>query len=261
MANLNPKVSGKAWSRWAFVSAFFLVASMSWASPPQLRIVYFEDFSPFCSGRGSTVKGIFVDMAKELGKRVGFDVTNYGYPWQRAQMMVRKGEADAFMTVATPGRMEYVNAGSVPVLVDRNVAVTAKNNPLLSRLRAISSLADAKKYRLVTYRGDDWAKDHLGDAQLEYVVTVQAAMQFIADGRGDLMIEDVFTLQKNIHDLHLDSKLELLPYSYETLKFVFCIRKTFDGGPALLGLIDAELSKMREDGTMARIFHDYGVNQ
>src|SRR4051812_13057315 len=68
-----------------------------------LRIVYFDNFSPFCwVNEKGDMQGLLVDTLNEaLGQRLNLSLQHNGFPWIRAQQMVKASVADAFCTVPT----------------------------------------------------------------------------------------------------------------------------------------------------------------
>jgi len=70
-----------------------------------------EDYWPaiYRSGEGAPA-GIFNDILTEVFKRLGIPLKKAVYPWKRAQMMVKNGEADGMVTVYTKERAAYTVA-------------------------------------------------------------------------------------------------------------------------------------------------------
>ncbi|WP_246804145.1 hypothetical protein [Desulfosarcina cetonica] len=86
---------------------FLLVTGSAFAEDP-MKFVYFEDFAPYSYREDGCMKGILIDVTDRIVRtQMGLLVRHTGYPWERAQAMVRTGEADAFISVPTPARSVY----------------------------------------------------------------------------------------------------------------------------------------------------------
>lgn len=135
-------------------------------SATDLRVVYNEDYAPLSFRDQGVMRGVLIELMDELGRRLGVKVVHEGYPWERAQLMVRNGDADVFVTLVNPARGEYAVATAVPILRVNNYGVTARTNPQIAQLRAIKTLHDARSYAHVNFLGSGWAKAQLVDANV-----------------------------------------------------------------------------------------------
>ena len=62
-----------------------------------IRFVYYNDNAPFGWEENGEMQGIYIDIVNEVfKKRLGIPVEHRGYPWKRAQMMVKNGDADGY---------------------------------------------------------------------------------------------------------------------------------------------------------------------
>ncbi|MCP4023872.1 MAG: transporter substrate-binding domain-containing protein, partial [Desulfobacteraceae bacterium] len=95
--------------------AIVLFCTPAFAQKP-IKIVYFENFAPFSWKENNQMHGILIDVLTEaIQERIKIGLLHEGYPWARAQSMVRTGKADAFVTVPTPERRAYTEISSEPV--------------------------------------------------------------------------------------------------------------------------------------------------
>jgi polar amino acid transport system substrate-binding protein len=77
-----------------------------------MKLNYFR-YPPLSWEVNGKVRGILVDVLNEaLQNRMGIKVTHHEFPWKRAQLMVRYGNADRFTTAPTPERREYTDVSN-----------------------------------------------------------------------------------------------------------------------------------------------------
>ncbi len=85
-----------------------MVLPLSVYAQQTMKIVYSDTFVPFSWKEGSDTKGILVDIMEEaLNKRLNIPVSHKSYPWARANLLVKDGSADAYITVPTPARKKF----------------------------------------------------------------------------------------------------------------------------------------------------------
>ena len=78
------------------------------AEKPTLRFVTLE-FSPFVYAEDGVVSGPGAEVIAAVCKRMSINCSFTLYPWRRAQMLVKAGEAEAMMVVGrNPKREEWV---------------------------------------------------------------------------------------------------------------------------------------------------------
>lgn len=82
-----------------------LAASPQAVAVSSLNMVYFDDFAPYSwRDEEGKMRGLMVDVMDRVGLELGVQVHHEGYPWLRAQKLVRAGQADGFVTVPTRAR-------------------------------------------------------------------------------------------------------------------------------------------------------------
>ena len=71
----------------------------------EIKIVYANQWHPYSVGDGVNVQWILPDLIERLlSEKLDYTVRHMGVPWNRAQSMVRSGEADGFVTAVTAER-------------------------------------------------------------------------------------------------------------------------------------------------------------
>jgi polar amino acid transport system substrate-binding protein len=227
------------------------------AAAQDLRVVYNEAYPPFSSVGPSGLGGIEVDLAAEVGKRLGVPVTSTGLPWARAQLQVRSGEADAFITVATPERLTYALMSTEPVLTVRMAAATAKANPRLPELMKLKALEETFGYSQVNLLGSGWAQVHLTQSAVDYLASPEAVFRFLLAGRADIYLESDINLYYNSRLAGVEQRIQILPIRGESTELRFGISKR---SPLASRMADVNrvIGELRADGTVDRILTAYG---
>lgn len=79
-------------------------------------MVYFDDFAPYSwRDEQGRMRGLMIDVMDRVAAQMGLRVHHEGYPWQRAQKLVRMAQADGFVTIATRERRSYTLIVEEPV--------------------------------------------------------------------------------------------------------------------------------------------------
>lgn len=242
--------------RW--ISAAVLLWISGYCSGETLHMVYNGNYAPFSFRGEGRLVGIEVDLMSEVAKRVGLAVKHEGYPWERAQSMVRSGAADGFVTIATPERREYVYTSSAPLLTVPFVGLTARDNPRLAALRKIGSLQDSLSFRHVNYLGSGWAKQNLAGANVHYLTRMETILQFLALKRADLFIENAYLLQYGVRNEDMLGQLVFLPTVFGSAEYRLGISKKSPFA-SRMAEFDRAIGKMVSDGTVGRIVQRYSV--
>ena len=234
------------------------ISSPVFAEEP-IRLVFAEASAPLAFEQGTEAGGIEVDVAREvLTKRLGHVIVATLYPWERAQKMVRNGEADGFITVATPERLSYADCGNVPVLRAPIRAVMRRDHPQLETVAAAKSLEDLRGFELVSYLGNGWARQKLAGFNVLDAVDFPASLRGLAQGRADIAVVNAVSGLYYSEKLKLKNKLIMLPQDFDTLDYVLCLGER-SPHLAKLGEFDRVLEVLRADGGYQKILKTYGL--
>ena len=242
----------------ALVAANFALCSSAHADT--LKVVYFEKYEPISWLASGEMHGGLVDIVNEsIGRRMGIDVSNRGFPWARAQEMVRDGRADAFVTVATPERSAYTNCSNEDVLRLENVAYINVANKNLRALERVQSIDDLLPFTLTSYLGNGWAKDRFAKHNVEWVYGIENSIRMLAAERVDVFVEARQVVRYHLQKLGFSEKMLELEPVFDTVRFRLCIRKDSPFADRL-PQFDQSIRAMRSDGTLRRIYEKYVID-
>lgn len=203
------------------------------------------------------MQGILIDVLTEaLQKRMGIQLVHEGYPWARAQILVKQGQADAFVTVPTPERRTYTEVNQEPVVLATFNIFTSVKNPRLDALKTVETISQLKNFNLVHYLGSGWAKKNLAEMNVDWANTLDQSLLFLAKGRADALIDVSQVIQYAIRNLKLNDQLVKLPNVIDSSPFNLCIGKT-SPYVNILSKVDQTLRKMKKDGALDKIYEKY----
>ncbi|HDZ9132679.1 TPA: transporter substrate-binding domain-containing protein [Vibrio cholerae] len=210
------------------VLSLYFVSCISYGKET-FNIVYYDSFPPYSYKNSSgQMEGILVDIATEvLEKNMGLTVSHQGYPWERAQRMVFNGQADAFISVLTPERLEYVNAAAVPVVIGPITLFTYRNHPNKQQLEKISGIEDLKAYTILDYVGNGWGQSHFPQDSYTRILKsdLSSALIMLAKKRGDVVATDRIVADYLLSKYDIRSLVEEIPITLATVSFSLCISK------------------------------------
>jgi polar amino acid transport system substrate-binding protein len=234
-----------------------LRAASTSSSAPPLQLVYFDNFAPFSQRQpDGAMVGIFVDIMDELlGRRLGLAVRHEGYPWARAQQMVRNGEADGFVTVPTDERLAYAVASQEWITQGRfTMFVRREDRALRERLGKAQGIEALRGLKLGSYLGNGWVRSRFPDKEWEvsYSSSRSHALRMLAARRFDVLVDSSNATQAALRATGLDAEIvELAPVLESSETRLMLARSSPHVGR--LPQIDAALRRMKADGTLARL--------
>ena len=151
------------------IGASTLCARYSFSAPPTIQLTYFNNYPPFSWNESAGMNGILIDLLSEaLETRMGIPTSHTGYPWKRAQLLVKTGQADAFCTVPTPERRTYTKISKEPTLNATFTLFIKRNTPKRDLLTKITSLDDLLGFKIGHYLGSGWAKKKLEGTRVSF---------------------------------------------------------------------------------------------
>jgi len=233
-----------------------LGTTSAWATQARtpLRLVYFDAAEPISwrDDKG-VMQGLLVDTLDEaLKKRMKIELSHDGYPWARAQLMVKQGSADAFCTIPTPERLTYAVASTEPVATIPLVMYAKVDGKRLEELKKVRTVEDLRSFSHVSYIGAGWAKKNLVGVDVDYVPKIEDCLRILARGEADLYIDNRASTQKYLRALGLQKQIVELPHVLENTYYHLCIGKE-SPYVDILPAFDKVMAKLKSDGTLAAI--------
>lgn len=241
--------------------AAFLFHVLPASAEPPIRLVFAEQLTPLSFADAGRTRGILVDVASDiLRDDLGLAVEIGLYPWERAQQMVRQGEADGFVTISTAARREYAVCGQLPVLRASLHPLVRQDHAAFAQISAATSLDDLRRYRFVSYFGNGWALENLEKAGFDvfFAPDYVAHLRGLAQGRGDIALVTGTSGDYYLRTLDLADDLTMLPLVLDTFEYVLCLGKqSLHAGR--LAEFEAALGRKRNDGSYIAILEQYGI--
>lgn len=237
----------------------FINSSNIYAEEKIFELSY-DDFKPFhwLDKTDMKAKGIFIDICEEIiNKRLGYKIEYYEYPWKRAQMMVKNGVHDAFITIPTPERLAYAEPSKETFIFMTKKMFTGSNNPRLDELRKVQKIEDLKGFSLLGYAGDGWGKEKIekeAGLKLFMVSSIPSILRMLSLNRGDAFIASPYIVNYELKNLVLSKNVIELPATIEKVAYKLFVEKE-SAFREQLPNIDKILAEIKADGTMEEIIN------
>jgi polar amino acid transport system substrate-binding protein len=227
-----------------------------------IKIAYYENFPPFSFYENKKLKGIFVDTMEILFKKSkNINIYSEGFPWQRAQELVRKGQFDSHITLTTQEREKYLYHTSNPVFEDQLVLVYLSTNPKANFIKNIKEKNEVKQYIIDEYIGNGLSKSIYSENdgyKLDYSANLKTCFLKLANGRGDIIITN--KTNANIYQLQLNGKkLKYIDLSFikNPLKYYFFLRKSYPNSKKIINYIDKILAQKISQNLVNKNYRKY----
>ncbi len=221
-----------------------------------LKLVYFNDFAPFSWQGSQQMQGIYVDILHEaLAIRMKLNVTHQGFPWARAQALVKAHKADGFITVPTEQRSVYTSFSEDVLSLTTSIFVR-KSHPEFSSMKKIQTIAELKGYVLVDYVGNGWASNALIDQNVHWLARFDQIFPYMVQGRGDAHVASRHMVNYNLKKLGFKGKIIELPHPVASLFAHLCLGKN-SKYVDVLPEFNKVIKTMKQDGSIDVIFEKY----
>ncbi|MEI9982598.1 MAG: transporter substrate-binding domain-containing protein [Aliidongia sp.] len=249
-----------------WIATLVLLMALTQAEARPFIVAGGSDVAPYqFTGTDGHATGILVYLYGECFRRLGIEFEYETYPWARAQERVQAGEADAMSTVVTDKRLIYAVPGAEHLAVERLVAFATRTNPHFDEIMAATSIDDLKGLHALAQVGSGWTEQNLPKSAIVYGGSPADLLVMLAAGRADLLIEDealtqlrLQTLRGQYPDLQFDS-IVAARNALATLEFHMMVSKK-SGYLNRLKDIDRTMAEMRQDGTIHRIYGNFGID-
>ncbi len=222
-----------------------------------IKIVYFKDYPPLSWQQNNKMQGILIDIMNEaLKKRMHIDISHQGRLWEEAQLMVKNGQADAFVTVPTPERRAYTRISRESVINSSIKIFTGRNNPRIEDLAKVHSYSELKPFKLVDYRGNGRAAAALKGLDVDWLATMDEIPEYLIKGKADAWTQNIFVAEFFLRSIGDRDKIIELPNVLAGESFNLCVGKN-SAFVRILDLFDQTIKDMKKDGTLEKICTAY----
>ena len=238
------------------------VASASGEYGEELSIAYMKDGLPISFETESGMKGLLVDIMDEaLHKRLGIAISHHGYPWARAQELVKIGKHDAMITTPTEKRAEYGLFGKEPVLFRTYSIYVKKDSPLIPALKEIKKLEILKPYLRVDFRGNGWTKKYMEGKgyRIHYLTKKDQIWKFLDAGRADYALENPYAAVPIMEQLGIAPDVFVeIPTALPELHFHFILIVSKKSKyTKIIPQFDEVMRQMKNDGSWKSILNKW----
>lgn len=239
----------------------FLLLFMCFSAPvleaqEPLKMVYFNDFAPFSWQGAQQMQGIYVDILHEaLATRMKLNVSHQGFPWARAQALVKAHKADGFITVPTEQRSVYTHFSEDVLSLTTSIFVR-KSHPKFNSMKNIKTIAELKGYVLVDYVGNGWASNALIDQNVHWLARFDQIFPYMVQGRGDAHVASRHMVNYNLKKHGFKGKIIELPHPVASLFAHLCLGKG-SNYVKILPEFNRVIKAMKQDGSINAIFEKY----
>ncbi|MEH6345438.1 MAG: transporter substrate-binding domain-containing protein [Bermanella sp.] len=224
----------------------------------ELKAVYAQGYLPFSwSDENGKAQGAEVDFINEiLTKRMGIKVSHHIYPWARAQSLVKKGSADAFVTIPNSKRRQYTQVSETPLFNSNFLMHTGSANPSIPRLKKITSLSQLLTLEDIIHGhivGGGWHKLNLKPARLVQKATNSLQILEMLDrNRVDVYIEQAPLIAYQMKKLGFEGRVVGLPQVMDETQWHICLGKK-SNYIKIMPALNKLLKKMQDDGSLVKL--------
>lgn len=214
------------------------------AEPEALRIGVTDSVYPasYRLENGRLV-GAMERMLALIAKEAGLPFAVEGYPTTRTQMMVQKGDLDAFVGVATDERRTFALFAPTAMLSAPHGIFYRVGDQSLAN---VASMAELIHFRQGSHLGDVWAKENFPADHMEWARTPEDLLKMVEAGRVDYMIGDAASAESRLKTVGLEGKLAFrtLPFLVP-LEYRIGLRRGYPGAEDVIARINLALVKIR----------------
>ena len=199
----------------------------------------------FQDAKGEMV-GFEVDLAKEIGKRLGMDVTFVNIPFTGLFAAVQSGQIDAAVSSITITKKRLESVAFAQPYYDSDQSLTVKADLGITGLKGMSGKVAGVD---TGSTGDMWATKNQADTKISDIRKYEGlspAMLDLAAGRIDGYISDIPALQYYVKDKPVYKVVERIPTGEQ---YSIMLAK----GSPLLPKVNDEITKLKDEGFIAQL--------
>lgn len=208
-----------------------------------------KNLTPIIYSDDGVAKGIAVDIAKAIGKEIGYDIEVMAMDWELAQIMVLNGDADGLLHMNPSFERNRLYDFSFPLLksefsifvLDNNVSIRDIND--LKGKRVGVEPGGYPSILLLEYDG----------IEMEVIYDWDTSFRDIISGDLDAIIVDRWIGEYELAQSKI-SGIKIIEKPVETQYSRIAVKK---GDTKTFSLINSGLRKIIEDGTVDRIMEEW----
>jgi ABC-type amino acid transport substrate-binding protein len=204
-----------------------------------------EDLPPIAYNDNGTAKGVAVDIAKAMGKKINTDIEVIAVNWAQAQQMLLSGEADGLLHINPSPQREKLYDFSEPLLKSEfSMFVQVDNKSLrdINDLKGKLVGVEPGGYPSVLLQGYE-------DIAVENITDWDTSFKALNSGDLDAIIVDRWIGEYELANSRIPD-IKIVEPPIETQYSRIAVRK---GDIETLKLINSGLREITDDGTIDRI--------
>lgn len=236
---------------------FSMLIPIIGADQRPFRIVFAQDYPPFCWEENSSTKGVLVDFVEILiGESLGVDIEYEVCPWARCQLMVQEGKRDAFFTIPTPKRELFTSITKLPVFSSNFVLWTGSNNrnrSIIEKLTSLELLRNNDNLVNIQIIGGGWHTKNLqGAKRMMSVVNSSDILDLLAKNVADIYIEQELLVRYQMKKHGYTGKIIMISNIMDKTNWHIMIGKD-SGYSYLIPKLDELLKRMQASGEQEKL--------
>ncbi len=234
----------------------WLLNAQAQTAGPMVRVGYFDKFSPFSEkDDAGQMRGLLVESMDLVGDLAGIALEHHGYPWARAQLLVKQGELDAFCTVQTSERNAYAEFCATPIL---RLALGVYHRRGDARIAQIDSVADLRELRQGGYVGSGYVKEHLEADRLSLEPDQDSVLRRLLNGSLDVFPQAELVTWQRIKALGYAERLQFTPLPFlPSAAYSFGLRRSYPEARTLLARVEAAIQAAHKKNALQALLARY----
>lgn len=223
-----------------------------------ITIVFMSDYAPvsFTSPKDGSAIGIGPDIIREaFADQKDIELKLIPLSWERVQVRVKNGKADAFISPITPERLTYTSHEKIPVLYDSFTFFTYAGHLRIKDMNKIKGMSDIHEYKFCEYIGNGWAKENLVPKakSIDYGNSIDMKVSMLAARRCDLILDINFLITSTAKRLKLTDSLVKLPANAVKGTEYYLMIGNKSPHKKLLKQVNQKIQKMHASGKISQI--------
>lgn len=233
-----------------------LISQRGAASPPLVRMAYFDRYEPFSQrANDGSMSGLLIEGVELIGWASGLRLEHHGFPWARAQLLVERGELDGLCTVPTPARRAWMEFCETPVVRARYGVFHRADDPRPAQMRSVE---DLRQFRQGSYRGSGYSRGLLNLDHLQVDNDAESVLRRIAMDTLDTFIESDLIVGRKVQQLGLSKRITFTPLPFlPPAAFCFGLRKSFPGATEIVGRMEAATQASQQSGALTALLEKH----